>query len=1124
MPSFAITSAIVAAAVASAVPVQPAVWNFEQDPGGWKVWGTTPELGDTSGVVGLSKREPRTGEQCLCIEDHFTTGNPYAVFVAPVDPNRTYVFSGYVRAEHAGPAGRHVWVMPVNRSGEAEKAIKLGDPDPFGAFRLGETWQRFQFTLPRLDPAVTHLYLAIRPAPAADPKWQGKVWVDGVRFAPQELKALDLASAANAPPDGSGFAVPPGPEWPIAGLTFPLVEPARHQGKSLVSLVPGAGDPAGVALPVGASCDFVYLLHAAVGAVEGAEAGSLVWEYADGSNQSTAVRCGEQVGEGRNGRARDAYREACSPAYPGAPPGCVFVAGLANPAPDREVTRVRLKPAGSGKVRWLVLAALAGTGVNEIELAQVTARDYAAWKPFALGLETAKQPLLDLSFLLDAPAGKHGFVKSRGGHFVFEDGTPARFVAVNIHSHRGLLPSWEEAQRVARTLSRYGVNLVRLHLMEYVLPVPDAFGRSGIAGGKEWERFDNLVKCLKDHGIYVALDSISGLSANRPAPDAFEGAGDYPAHRAWWTYHPTLREQGLAWAKMLLSHRNAQTGNRLVDEPAVAMLMLVNEQSVFFDWREGEKPTPPAIRELFSRRYNEWLVRKFDDRAGLERAWRAADGSSALAAGEDPAKGTVNGWDLYAQVLTHRTATDGDGAIPPARLRTLMQFLQDLQTEAQGDYLALLRSLGVKVPIAGTNIFHEPAELRTCLDMGFTAQNMYYEHVRQANRALMFPNIPEVLCDPLASGNLVHPGIAAAKLNTLPVVSTEHNTMWPQEWRGTHNLSVYSMAAFQDWDALFWYCYMGGYGLSWEDAAKMTAVPYPTVQFNDAATAGLLPAAALLFQRRDVAPGRNLVQVVYDDGMATATGSRMRHGGFPWNYLTWVSRVEGAFGQADGRAQFTVGPQGPRSLPFGAGDWLKSPEEQARVLDGALKQAGLMAPGQGLQGERLVSDTAEVVRDWKRGLLLIDTPRTQAVSGFPAEDVKLRDVTVRSRTPFVTIVVQSLDDAPVAAARKLLLTAVARVENDCDSLSYQRAVRTPNGAIRGEGLTVKPGGKPGRGGFARLEPVEATVSIAGGPLTSIPIAADGSAQGPAFSCDVREGWAEVRLGDSSTVWYLLKRP
>lgn len=35
--------------------------------------------------------------------------------------------------------------------------------------------------------------------------------------------------------------------------------------------------------------------------------------------------------------------------------------------------------------------------------------------------------VLNYSHLLDAPAGKHGFVEAKKGHLYFEDGTRARF-------------------------------------------------------------------------------------------------------------------------------------------------------------------------------------------------------------------------------------------------------------------------------------------------------------------------------------------------------------------------------------------------------------------------------------------------------------------------------------------------------------------------------------------------------------------------------------------------------------------------------------------------------------------------------------------------------------------------
>ena len=40
--------------------------------------------------------------------------------------------------------------------------------------------------------------------------------------------------------------------------------------------------------------------------------------------------------------------------------------------------------------------------------------------------------ILDYSHLLDAPAGKHGFVEAKNGHLYFEDGERARFLGFNV--------------------------------------------------------------------------------------------------------------------------------------------------------------------------------------------------------------------------------------------------------------------------------------------------------------------------------------------------------------------------------------------------------------------------------------------------------------------------------------------------------------------------------------------------------------------------------------------------------------------------------------------------------------------------------------------------------------------
>jgi len=55
------------------------------------------------------------------------------------------------------------------------------------------------------------------------------------------------------------------------------------------------------------------------------------------------------------------------------------------------------------------------------------------WQPIYASWEYCEGSRMDFSFLLDAPAGKHGFVTVNDGHFYFKDGIRTRFWGLNIH-------------------------------------------------------------------------------------------------------------------------------------------------------------------------------------------------------------------------------------------------------------------------------------------------------------------------------------------------------------------------------------------------------------------------------------------------------------------------------------------------------------------------------------------------------------------------------------------------------------------------------------------------------------------------------------------------------------------
>ena len=68
-----------------------------------------------------------------------------------------------------------------------------------------------------------------------------------------------------------------------------------------------------------------------------------------------------------------------------------------------------------------VLLALTSLAVNAEE-----------WVPFHLPWDAPPDAVADARFLLDAPAGKHGFIKVRDGHFWFAGLGRQRFWAVNL--------------------------------------------------------------------------------------------------------------------------------------------------------------------------------------------------------------------------------------------------------------------------------------------------------------------------------------------------------------------------------------------------------------------------------------------------------------------------------------------------------------------------------------------------------------------------------------------------------------------------------------------------------------------------------------------------------------------
>lgn len=294
------------------------------------------------------------------------------------------------------------------------------------------------------------------------------------------------------------------------------------------------------------------------------------------------------------------------------------------------------------------------------------------WVPFHLPWEAPADALSDASFLLDAPAGKHGFIQIRDGHFWFSGLGRQRFWGINLSGEANFPPP-AVAPRVAERLAKFGFNLVRLHGLD--VSWGNTFFPWGVSSTRrldpaQFDKLDKLVAELEKRGIYINLNLHVGrkFTAADGIPQAeLLGYGKYCV-----IFNPQMIELQKEYARQLLTHRNPYTGRTYAEDPAVVIVELTNEDSLFVAWTSGflrgrqtVKPAsdwcdiPPYYGEELTRFYNEWLAKRYPTREALAKAWQ--DG--ARPAGPQLLRAGAPHWDFWVGgKAAAKMETTSDGA------------------------------------------------------------------------------------------------------------------------------------------------------------------------------------------------------------------------------------------------------------------------------------------------------------------------------------------------------------------------------------------------------------------------------------------------------------------------------
>ena len=453
-----------------------------------------------------------------------------------------------------------------------------------------------------------------------------------------------------------------------------------------------------------------------------------------------------------------------------------------------------------------------------------------ALQPYVIDHRHGDGSVVDLAFLLEAPAGRAGFVRVQNGHLAKPNGDPVRFWGVNLTEWtRGSasIPAKEDAPVWAATLARFGVNLVRLHFLDLPTPrgmIDDKHNDSRHFDPDQLDREDFFIAELLKRGTYVDWN----LNVGRRFKEG-DGVLSTRVGKGPLLFNRRLIELQKEYARQILTHVNPYTKRAYVDEPGVAIVEIVNEDAIYVGWT-ADSPYDQELTDL----YRDWLARN-------------------LSAGELAKLRTVLGVARTDPIP--RLKGPAVREAPAEQYYIECRFFRDLEAGYFQEMRTFLKkSLGVKSPVMATaDHSHSGSGYALVADtslLDIVDGHTYWQHPGDRN----YRHAPMVN-DPLNS-TVVE--LSRSAVAGQPYTVSEVNNPYPNQFgsEGIPILAAYG--GFLDWDAIVWYTFEPKKDANW--------APYVGDPFDlslDPVKMPQLAAGALMFLRGDIAHAKVTVERSY---------------------------------------------------------------------------------------------------------------------------------------------------------------------------------------------------------------------------------------------------------------------
>ncbi|HSC55262.1 MAG TPA: hypothetical protein VLC98_16640 [Phnomibacter sp.] len=683
---------------------------------------------------------------------------------------------------------------------------------------------------------------------------------------------------------------------------------------------------------------------------------------------------------------------------------------------------------------------------------------------FSIDYRNANQSLIDLSFLSEKPAGKQGFVSIKGGHFYKPNGTRLKLWGVNITDWtRGSVQIPERQASIfwANALSKLGVNCARLTFLDFVSPrgiIEANRNDTRKLDSVQLDKLDYWIYELKKNGIYIDLNLLVGRTFKKD-----DGVVDFD--KIGWAkyasyFDPQLVQLQKEFANQLLTHYNPYTKTEYRNEPAIVIVELANENTLFDAWeRDALHPTDVANRDPNFRNltsyYSEMLTAKFN-----------------LFLQNTKSKEELNILKIQAGDSQLTSIPRIRKAAYESTPKELFQATVDFYRQVERDYFIemntyLKDTLQVSSFVLGSNDFlHNQPEYpmvwsNAVLDM--EDGHVYWQH----------PSWPGKVNTPMVnepdSSTIVK--LSRTALAGKPYTVSEVNHAFPNDYEceGIPILAAYG--SLQDWDAIMIYTFEPKKDSSYKgfvgDAFDISHHPVKIPQ---------LAAGALMYLRDDIQAAKKVIKRNYSAEQLLES-MRLLISESP--YYT---------------PGFSTSLVLQNQVRIGS---MEAPENRTISLP---------------KTNPLISDTKELkwyLENGKNGLVTIETSKSQGLIGFVKATGKSSvNLEVSVKNSFCAITLSSLDNKTIAYSDRLLLTAGARVENTGLVWNNERIKPVRNGGAPSLIEVVK--GNVVIKGLQKAKSVTVTALDGSGSPINQHIKVIKS----------KKGW-EFNVGEVATTWYAI---